>query len=222
MSPKYFTHVYNRGVDKRPVFLSDRHRERFLLTLRLSRLSHAPPPSTLNVMLAHGDIQPNILINAEKAFGPPIIDLIGFCEMGNHFHLITGEESADRKALSKFMQRVGTAYTMYFNKIVKRTGRLFESKYHSADIESHGQLISVMRYVHVNPATKSARRWNVNSLPQYPWSSLPVYLEQEAWPWINTAPVMESFSDRNEFWKYTTEAIHQPLSSILKKGLRLE
>ena len=217
-----FTHVYNRGVDKRLIFLTENHRRRFLLTLRLSRLKNAPSPSILDKFLNEGKIKPEQVEKAETEFGPPLIDILAFCLMNNHYHLLLGEENDESKAIVKFMQRVGQAYTMYFNKLEKRKGRLFESQYKSVHIEHDEQLLRTCRYIHLNPANSGFSRWDRESLTEYPWSSLSSYPRDNGLVWINPAPVLSCFETKDEFWEYMREGFGINPSNLLDKDLRLE
>lgn len=222
MNPvRFFTHVYNRGVDKRTIFLNDNHRRRFITTVRLSRLSNSPSVAVLDNLINRGEITPKQIGNAEKEFGPPILDIAALALMENHFHLVLGEFEDKKTAISKFMQRLGTAFTMYFNKVEKRKGRLFESKYKSVAVFSDDQLLRTVRYIHVNPSNNEFSKWNEQSLPKYRWSSLPSYLNRSE-PWINTRHIMSMFKDKNEFWEYTRSGIRLPRSELLSKKLRLE
>lgn len=218
---RFFTHVYNRGVDKRTIFLNDSHRLRFITAVRLSRLSHSPSVAVLNNLINRGKITPKQINNAEKEFGPPILDIAALMLMGNHFHLVLGEFEDKKTAIAKFMQRLGTAFSMYFNKIEKRKGRLFESKYKSVPIVSDDQLIQTVRYVHVNPSNSEFSKWNEQNLPKYQWSSLPSYLDRPE-PWINTKHVMSMFKDKDEFWEFTKSGISLAKNELLAKKLRLE
>ena len=222
MNLNTFTHVYNRGVDKRQIFLTQDHHRRFLLTLRLSRLKNAPPPSVLDRLIKEGKIKPNQIENAESEFGPPFIDILAFCLMWNHYHLLLGEENEDRTAIVKFMQRVGTAYTMYFNKLEKRKGRLFESQYKSVHIEHDEQLLQTERYIHVNPTNSGFTKLNFKSLPDYPWSSLTTYLRPNGLPWINTQPILSFFENKDEFMDHIMEGSGLDRTALLDKDLRLE
>ncbi|KKT80846.1 MAG: Transposase, partial [Parcubacteria group bacterium GW2011_GWF2_44_8b] len=63
-----------------------------------------------------------------------MVDIGAYCLMPNHFHLLVRERN--EKGISLFMQKLITAYTMYFNDKYRRKGRLFESSYksiHAAD-----------------------------------------------------------------------------------------
>lgn len=218
---RFFSHVYNRGVDKRKIFLNDNHRHRFITTLRLSRLSKSPPLSILDRWLKEGKIKPEKIARAEEEFGPPLLDILAFVLMGNHFHLVLGESEERKSALSKFMQRVGTAFTMYFNKIEKRKGRLFESQYKSVAIVHDEQLLQTVRYIHVNPTNSEYAKWGEATLPEYRWSSLPYYLNKSK-PWLNTQLVISLLGKQNEFWNYTKQGIRQPMNNLLSKELRIE
>lgn len=218
---RFFNHVFNRGVDKRQIFLNDNHRLRFILTLRLSRLSKSPSPSVLNRLIANDKVDIKLINKIEKEFGPPFIDIIACVLMGNHFHLLTGEYEESRRSLAKFMQRVGTAFTMYFDKAEKRKGRLFESKYKSVDIIHDDQLIHTVRYIHVNPSNSKRFGLSESQLLKYRWSSLPSYISKPE-PWINTEPVISLFKDRNDFWDFTKAGISRPTDELLEKDLRLE
>ena len=218
---RFFSHVYNRGVDKRTIFLNDNHRRRFITAIRLSRLSKSPSIAVLDDWLKRGKVTPEQINNAEKEFGPPILDIAALALMKNHFHLVLGEFEDKKTAISKFMQRLGTAFTMYFNKVEKRKGRLFESKYKSVAVISDDQLLRIIRYVHVNPANSESSGWDEQNLPEYQWSSLSSYLNHPE-PWINTQHIMSMFNDKNEFWEYTKSGIRLPKNELLSKKLRLE
>lgn len=222
MNPvRFFTHVYNRGVDKRTIFLNDNHRRRFITALRLSRLSQSPSIAVLDDWLKRGKIKAEQIDRAEEEFGPPILDIAALVLMENHFHLVLGESEDKKTAIAKFMQRLGTAFTMYFNKVEKRKGRLFESQYKSVAIISDDQLLRAIRYLHVNPTNNEFSKWNEQNLSDYRWSSLPSYLNHSE-PWINTQHVMSMFNNKKEFWEYTKSGIRLPRSKLLSKKLRLE
>jgi len=119
------------------------------------------------------------------------------------------------------MQRLGTAFTMYFNKVEKRKGRLFESQYKSVAVVSDDQFVRTVRYVHVNPGNSEFSKWDEWNLPDYQWSSLSSYLEHPE-PWVNTKHIMSMFKDKDEFWKYTKSGIRLSKSELLSKKLRLE
>lgn len=77
------------------------------------------------------------------------VTILAYCIMNNHAHfLIYTEES---KYLSKYMQRVNTTYSQFYNKINKRVGYVFRDRYFSQNILSEKQLYNCLKYIHNNP-----------------------------------------------------------------------
>jgi len=68
--------------------------------------------------------------------------------MGNHYHLIAETHRAN---LGRWMHWLTTAYTVYFNRRHRRVGHLFQGRYKSIVMEAEGYLLSLSRYVHLNP-----------------------------------------------------------------------
>ncbi len=146
----YF-HVYNRGVDKRIIFIDDRDRVKFLGCIK--------------------DL-------VSKDWND-YVKILAYCLMDNHYHLLIEQLSED--GLPKYMQRVGTAYTMYFNKKYERSGALFESRYKSKHITSDTYLFHIFRYIHLNPLKFINPKWKsgtkkicsaINFIINYKWSNV--------------------------------------------------
>jgi putative transposase len=91
--------------------------------------------------------------------------LLAYCLMSNHIHLLTrpkGEES-----LYKMMQGVTLCYTQHINRKYQRTGRLWESRYHSCIVDKDRYLWAVARYIEQNPV----RARVVKKAEDFPYSS---------------------------------------------------
>jgi putative transposase len=91
--------------------------------------------------------------------------ILAYCLMNNHVHLLTRPK--EEESLYKMMQGVTLCYTQYVNKIYKRTGRLWESRYHSCIVDKEKYLWAVARYIEQNP--KRARLVKVEE--DFPYSS---------------------------------------------------
>ena len=85
--------------------------------------------------------------------------------MSNHVHLLTKPESEE--SLFKMMQGLTLCYTQYINRTHGRTGRLWESRYHSCIVDQEKYLWAVARYIEQNPI----RAGLVNRAEDYPYSS---------------------------------------------------
>jgi putative transposase len=76
------------------------------------------------------------------------VRLHAYVLMGNHYHLIAETEKAN---LGQWMHWLITAYTVYFNRRHRRVGHLFQGRYKSIVVEAEGYLLTLSRYLHLNP-----------------------------------------------------------------------
>ena len=76
------------------------------------------------------------------------VELQSYVLMGNHYHLIAETRRAN---LGRWMHWLTTAYTVYFNRRHRRVGHLFQGRYKSIVVEAEGYLLSLSRYLHLNP-----------------------------------------------------------------------
>ena len=85
--------------------------------------------------------------------------------MTNHIHLLATPGAVD--SISKVFQSVGRRYVQYFNFNNKRSGTLWEGRYRATVVDSERYLLTVMRYIELNPV----RAGMVAHPRDYPWSS---------------------------------------------------
>jgi len=78
-----------------------------------------------------------------------LVTILGYCIMHNHSHLLIHSETPEE--ISKFMQKVNTTYSMYYNKVNNRVGYVFRNRFKSQEILDQGQLYTCLRYIHNNP-----------------------------------------------------------------------
>lgn len=101
------------------------------------------------------------------------VTILAYCIMNNHAHFLIFSEKIEY--LSKFMQRVNTSYSQYYNKVHKRVGYVFRDRYYSQDILNSKHLYSCMKYIHNNPV----RAHICHSMNQYKYSSYNEFLEEK-------------------------------------------
>ncbi|MCR4312215.1 MAG: transposase [Candidatus Uhrbacteria bacterium] len=162
-----YYHVYNRGVDRRSTFVSDDDRRRFVRKLE----------------------------EARNRLGKRLVEVVAFVLMPNHFHLLLKQVSDG--GISLFMQKLGTAYTQYFNHRHDRTGSLFGSTFLAKFIKDTEYLLYLSRYIHRNPLEIVGNTWM--SLAAYRWSSLSVYLEEDMNSYVHCKPVMNCFDSASDY-----------------------
>jgi putative transposase len=106
----------------------------------------------------------------------PVSDLLAYCLMPNHFHLlirVKEVEGLNPEVLSSTMARkLGTlqsSYTRAINKVMNNTGSLFQQKAKSKNVESYGHIC--FHYIHQNPVKaglcKRIEDWEFSSFQDY-------------------------------------------------------
>ena len=138
-----FYHVYNRGVDKRSVFVSSDDYNRFKYNLYLSNSTQSFNISDLTKYKKAEDIIFNTVRENE------LVTIHAYALMPNHFHLLLSPKIEG--GISLFMQKLTTAYTMYFNRKNKRSGSLFQGTFKSEHVDSDRYLRYLFSYIHSNP-----------------------------------------------------------------------
>ena len=93
-------------------------------------------------------------------------DVIAYCLMENHFHLLLKIDSG----MDRLMKKLLTSYAFYYNSKYERVGHLFQDRYKSIPVENDAYLLSVVRYIHNNPV-----KAGICPADQYRWSSWKAY-----------------------------------------------
>ncbi|MFA6397883.1 MAG: transposase [Candidatus Paceibacterota bacterium] len=174
--PGEYYHVYNRGNSKQVIFRDEKDFKHFIFLLYLSNTIRN---------FAMRDITQNFFnFNQEKQ----LVSIGAWVLMSNHFHLII--TPTENESISKFMQKLTTAYSMYYNKKYKRTGSLFEGKFKSKHIKDDRNLKYLFSYIHLNPIKLIQKDWKekgikdkqqaTHFLNDYKYSSYQDYLNIES------------------------------------------
>lgn len=145
-------HLFSRGVEKRKIFLDTNDHERFLaLMYILNQKDHFHVSNFLN----RG--QKNILDLYEQKRSLPLVSILAYSLMPNHIHIVTQEITEG--GISNFMQKLLTAYSMYFNKKYTRSGPLFVRPFRSEHIGDSSYFKYIFDYVHLNCLDLYSHRW---------------------------------------------------------------
>ena len=204
-------HVFNRGVEKRDIFSVEREYKHFIETLGHYRTS--------NEKLSR---KGKILLKKESANN--LAEILCFCLMPNHFHLLLKQISDE--GISHFIRKAANSYTRYFNIKNNRVGPLFQGAFKAVRIETDEQLLHVSRYIHINPLTGHIVLRE--KLTSFPWSSLPEYLrkeslsEEETSKYINKSIVLSHFTSVKGYKRFILDYADYKISQANFQHLFLE
>jgi putative transposase len=153
-----YYHIYNRGVDKREIFLDNYDYLRFLKSLK--EFNQEKPIVSLYIK----DRIKKKSVAAKPLQNGKLVEIISFCLIPNHFHLIL--KQLKDGGISEFMKRVGGGYTWFFNYKYKRSGSLFQGTFKAIHIDTNEYLLYLSAYVNGNYIIHKIndKNWKFSSL----------------------------------------------------------
>lgn len=144
-----YYHIYNRGNSKQVIFHDVQDYEHFINLLRILNTE-----SRMRLKR----------VRSESLREEDVVSIGAYCLMSNHFHILVTQKK--EHGITTFMQKVSTAYVMYYNKKYKRTGGLFEGKFKSKYVEGDTYMKYLFSYIHLNPLKTLDKNWKVQA--KYP------------------------------------------------------
>ena len=198
-----FYHIFNRGTEKRNIFLNANDYHRFVAMMYLCNSDRS-----INVK----DQFPKGLSFGElKDFdrGGNLVAISTYCLMPNHFHILAKE--IIENGITKYMSKLSTAYSMFFNKKYVRTGKLFENKFKAEHVIKDGYLEYLCAYIHLNPIKLIEPKWREKGLSDmakakqflkdYRYSSYPDYIGENRFEVaiLSKSAFPEYFESRKDF-----------------------
>ena len=90
--------------------------------------------------------------------GKPLVSIGAWCLMTNHFHLVVRQEVEG--GITKFMRKLGTGYSMFFNIKYQRQGSLFGGPFKSKCIKTDDNYLrQLFGYLHLNVLDIEFPKW---------------------------------------------------------------
>ena len=158
--PGEYYHVYNRGVEKRDIFLTTGDKDRFVHMLYLA---NGTKP------VVHRLVQGLPLYEVDV--GEKRVAIGAYVLMSNHFHILVKEIQPG--GITGFMEKLQTSYAMYFNKKYTRVGSLFQGTFKAEHVHRDEHLKHLFAYIHLNPlkrvmqASPEHVRWDIEGMRQF-------------------------------------------------------
>lgn len=202
-APESYYHIFDRGTEKRDIFLNESDYKRFLILLYLC---NGDKPVVVREYLRQTR-QGRTLAQIDRG-NKILVDIGAYCLMPNHFHLLVREKTEN--GIPNFMKKLNTAYAMYFNKKNERIGGLFQSKFGAQLLDTDEYLKYIFAYIHLNPIKLVDPKWKENGiknldsskefLSNYYWSSYPHFInKKQNDPILNRSEFPEYFESTKEF-----------------------
>lgn len=196
-----FYHIYNRGSEKRTIFENQRDYQRFIKTLKYYQIE-GPKPQFSKF--------PSPIIDKLDE-SKKIVDIITYCLMPNHFHLLL--KQIKDHGITEFMGKLSNSYTKYYNTKHNRVGPLFQGEFKAVLIESNEQLVHISRYIHLNPIIS----YLVKSLDQYEWSSYMEYMRNSSKGFCSKDIILNQFKNAKNYQQFVLDQIGYGLELELIK-----
>ncbi|HET9578357.1 MAG TPA: transposase [Usitatibacter sp.] len=142
------------------------------------------------IFLSEGDrvFFHRILCEAARRFG---MDVHAYVLMPNHVHLLVTGRSTD--SVSKAIQSLGRRYVAYFNFLHRRTGTLWEGRFHSSVVDKDRYFFACQRYIEMNPV----RAGLCVAASEFRWSSYRFYAEHAADDLVTLHPIHSEYGCRD-------------------------
>lgn len=200
ITPGEYYHIYNRGNNKQNIFIEERDWIRFLFLILYFQSPENFPQIGRSISYfvknrafdISGDLLKKIIKNR-------YIELINFCLMPNHFHIMVKE--IKEGGISQYLQRLQTAYTKYFNIKYGNIGHLLQGPFKIVRISKNEQLLHLSAYIHRNP--REIKQWK-NKENHYPWSSYQDCVKQNRWGELLKPDIItkKQFKNLKEYEKF--------------------
>jgi putative transposase len=114
--------------------------------------------------------------------------LYAYVLMTNHVHLLVETGQAP---LSKILQGINQSYTGRFNRKYRTVGHLFQGRYKAILCDRDSYLLSLVKYIHLNPV----RARMVRTPEEYRWSSHRSYIKPGVKGMVDEDQVLRMFSE---------------------------
>jgi putative transposase len=205
-------HIFNRGVEKRSIFLEDNDYLRFIHDLfelndknKVNNVLHRFSKGNNKNADKRMEVRPTYILKRQPR--ELMVEILAFTLMPNHFHLILKQKTDN--GIAKFMQKLGTGYAMYFNNKNNRVGGLFQGKFKAVLVDNDEYLIHLLNYIHFNPLDLiyggRTSLYSAEKLMSYRWGSFLDYIGEKNFPSVTSRQFLLDFFGSEEKYRVNAE-----------------
>lgn len=198
---KSIYHVFNKTIEKKKIFASSNTCREFLEITDYYR------PSEVRIRYSKfkklSDEFKAEYIKHIQNQNMYYTQILAYCLMPTHYHLLLQQEQ--EKGVMTFISKIQNSFTRDYNIKNNRTGPLFVNRFKSVPVTSEEQLKHVSRYIHLNPFSSNIVT-DIFKLPEYSWSSYPVYILSKESTFVSECIVLSLFNnDKNRYKKFVID-----------------
>lgn len=162
-----YYHIFNRSIAKYQIFNNEKDYERFRSLVEYYRYDNLF--YRFSEMIQLKPLHRKTIMNDLLKSGDLIVEIVAYCFMPTHFHLILKQVSDN--GITLFTKKVLDSYTRNFNIDHGRKGPLWEGHFKNILIDSDEQMLHLSRYIHLNPVSaglvKKPNQWEFSSYLEY-------------------------------------------------------
>jgi putative transposase len=186
-------------------------------------------PGALHHIMVRGINQANLFDDDEdktrflERLGQKVLEgrcfVYAWALMDNHVHILF---KSGGSGLSNFMRKLLTWYAQYYNRRHKRRGHLFENRYRSILCDENNYLLSLVRYIHLNPLRANIVK-TLKELDHYPFCGHRAIIGKAKHIWTDADYVLSQFGSTRQkglvgYRKFMQEGIGQGRQPELSGG----
>ncbi len=215
-----YYHVFNRGVDKRKIFMNEGDMWRFLQGLCLFNNKENIGNILWKMERKRGEVTLKSLkdfLIQEKEKKEPVVLILAYCLKGNHFHLLLKE--TEKGGIQFFMHKLASGYVRYFNNKYKRQGSLFQGPFKAVRVEKDNYLTHLLGYINIiNPVQEIVpgvkeegikdKKKVEEFIQGFPWSTHQEYLGKRNSIIIQKEIFNEIFLSTKEYEDFTNDVLN--------------
>jgi REP element-mobilizing transposase RayT len=159
----------------------------------------------------------NFFLFRIKRYLIPVLDIIAYCLMPTHYHLLVRVKSQNfhqtsevfktsdvSSMVSYAMQKLGISYTKAINKRFDRVGALFQGPFQAIWVAKTAYLYGLCAYIHANPVKDGL----VAHPEDWPYSNYLEWIGMRGGTLVDRQFIQEMFPDRNEYTAYVKDYLN--------------
>jgi REP element-mobilizing transposase RayT len=182
-----FYHIYNRSVDKKPMFKSDGNYEYFL---KKYDAYLSPVLDTYSYCLLGNHF--HLLVRIKS-----LTDLTTFQKLSNQT-----KPKSTHDTISHQFRKLFQCYAMAFNKQHSRVGTLFQTPFKRALVDNAAYFTRLIYYIHANPQmhnlTSDFKEWRWSSYQRLLLENKTKLMKKEVLEWFGTKQQFEEYHLQNQ------------------------